>query len=663
MTIDSKSDSKRGQAPKRGLTPFETSFEDLKPELDKIIGRYEKPRAAILSVLRLYQERQGYISDEIEREVAGRLGIPPIDVREVVSFYSLLRTKPAGKTCISVCRTLACNLRGSEEILEKIKSRLGVKAGETTSDGRFSLEEVECLGACELAPAVQVNDTYLGPVMPESVDSILSENIKTKRKDGVLPVIVSPPKAGDTSSSAAEPRAISKASGIASATPGLPPRNDDMHLISKFFSRGTTYFLEDYLKESGYESARQAFEKFTPEALIEEVKKSNLRGLGGAGFPAGMKWSFVPKNTGKPIYLVVNADEGEPGTFKDRYVIAYAPHLLLEGIVIACYANRIHKAYIYLRGEYEEGYQILVKAIREAESKGFLGKNIFGKGFDLDVVVHRGAGAYIAGEETGLLESLEGKKAFPRLKPPFPAVVGLFGCPTAINNVETIAYLPFVLEEGAEKFSALGSAKNGGLRLFSVSGHIKNPGVYERPLGFSLRQLIEDAGGVPAGRKLKAVVPGGLSAAVLKADEIDIGLDFDQLKAVGSMAGSAGIMILDDTTCMVESLLVTMRFYAHESCGQCSPCREGTGWVAKILQRIWEGHGRAKDIDTLLEISMYMGGTTICALADGAVMPLGSYLRKFRSEFEFHIRERRCDLTRHCEEARRADEAISIKIK
>ncbi len=597
-----------------------TSFlNEFKAEADQLVARYAQRRAAILPLLRLFQERHGYISEEIERETADYLGIPLIDVREVLSFYTLLRRRPTGKICVNVCRTLACKLRGGEEILEKISSKLGIQPGETTPDGRYTLEEVECLGACELAPMIQVNDAYVGPVTEEKIDPILSGSAKAGRKDGVL-------IGGVTTSARLEPGSNSNAS------------------ISKFFSRGTTYFLDDYLKEGGWEAARQAFEKFTPEALVDEVKKSNLRGLGGAGFPAGMKWSFVPKNTGKPIYLVVNADEGEPGTFKDRYVIAYAPHLLLEGILIASYANHIHKAYIYLRGEYEEGYQILVKAIREAESKGFLGKNIFGKGFDLDLVLHRGAGAYIAGEETGLLESLEGKKAFPRLKPPFPAVVGLFGCPTAINNVETIAYLPFIVKDGAEKFASMGSPKNGGLRLFSVSGHVARPGVYERPLGYSLRQLIEDSGGVWKGRKLKAVVPGGLSAAVLKADEVEVGLDFDQLKGIGTMAGSAGIMILDETTCMVEALLVTMRFFAHESCGQCSPCREGTGWVEKILARIAGGRGREKDIDTLLDISGYMGGTTICALADGACMPLGSYLRKFRDEFEFHIREKHCDV-------------------
>lgn len=596
------------------------NFSGIRSEADKIISRYEERRAAILPLLRLYQEKLGYISEAVEREAADCLRLPLIDVREVLSFYTLLHRKPVGKTCLSVCRTLACTLRGKESLLHKIESRLGIKPGETTPDGQFSLEEVECLGACELAPLVQVNDDYAGPVTEAGIEKILSGKVGSVG----VPFMAPYPSAN-----------VSVPQGAINRAPTL---------ISKFFHRNQTYFLEDYLKEGGYEAARQAFQKFSPEALIEEVKKSNLRGLGGAGFPAGMKWSFVPKNTGKPVYLVVNADEGEPGTFKDRHILTWAPHLLLEGIVIASYANQVRKTFIYLRGEYQEPYEILLKAVREAEAKGFLGKNIFGKNFDLEIVLHRGAGAYIAGEETGMLESLEGKKAFPRLKPPFPAVVGLFGCPTVINNVETLSYLPFVVKLGAEEFAKLGSPKNGGLRLFSVSGHVARPGLYERALGYPLRRLIEEAGGVREGRKLKAVVPGGLSAAVLKTDEIDVGLDFDQLKNAGTMAGSAGIMVMDETTCMVKALLVTMRFFAHESCGQCSPCREGTGWVYKILKRIDEGRGRANDVDTLLDLCSYLGGTTICALADGAAMPLGSYLRKFRSEFEFHIREKRCDV-------------------
>jgi NADH-quinone oxidoreductase subunit F len=415
-------------------------------------------------------------------------------------------------------------------------------------------------------------------------------------------------------------------------------------LISAFFDLPNAHTLAGYLENGGYEAARIALSERKPADVEEEVKRSNLRGLGGAGFLCGMKWSFVPRNTGKPIYLVVNADEGEPGTFKDRYILTHVPHLLLEGMLIAAYAVGIHKAYIYIRGEYGFPCQRLLSAIREAEEKNFLGKNVCGSGFDLEVVVHRGAGAYICGEETGLLESLEGKKGFPRLKPPFPAVVGLFGCPTVINNVETLSYLPFIVKRGADWFAKLGCEKNGGMRLFSVSGHVARPGIYERPLGITLKQLIADAGGVRNNLPLKAVVPGGLSAAVLTSEETDVKLDFDSLKAAGSMGGSGGVIVLDETTCMVRSLYVTMRFYGHESCGQCSPCREGTGWVARILKRIMDGLGRPEDIDHLADIGSFMGGTTICALADGAQMPLLSYLKKFRAEFEYHIREKKCEL-------------------
>ncbi len=419
-------------------------------------------------------------------------------------------------------------------------------------------------------------------------------------------------------------------------------------LISKYFIPGKTFSIDEYIADGGYSAAQDVFKRFDQKALIEEVKKSNLRGLGGAGFPCGMKWSFIPQNTGKPVYLVVNADEGEPGTFKDKYIIYHVPHLLIEGIAIAAYANNVHKAYIYIRGEYAEPYAKLKRAVEEAYAKGFLGKKIFGNDFQLDIVIHRGAGAYICGEETGLLESLEGKKGFPRLKPPFPAVVGLFGCPTVINNVETLAYLPSILNRGAEWFAKLGSEKNGGLRLYSVSGHVKKPGVYELPLGISLREIIYNyAGGIRNDNKLKAVVPGGLSAAILTPDEIDVGMDFDQLRAKNTMAGSAGIIVLDDKTCMLKALLVTMRFYAHESCGQCSPCREGTGWVHRILERIDEGKGHPSDLPTLMDICSFMGGTTICALADGAAMPLRSYPQKFKAEFEQHIRDGKCDLADH----------------
>ena len=410
-------------------------------------------------------------------------------------------------------------------------------------------------------------------------------------------------------------------------------------LISRFFNLPSAETLSAYQEEGGYEAAKKALREMKPPEIEEEVKKSNLRGLGGAGFSCGMKWSFVPRNTGKPIYLVVNADEGEPGTFKDKYILTHVPHLLIEGMIITSWAVGIHKAFIYIRGEYELPYLRLKQAVDEAYENGIIGKKVLGVPFELDIVIHRGAGAYICGEETGLLESLEGKKGFPRLKPPFPAIVGLFGCPTVINNVETLSYLPFIVNRGSEWFAKLGVEKNGGMRLFSVSGHVKYPGVYELPLGVSLREIIyEHAGGIKDGGKLKAVVPGGLSAAVLTPDEIDVKMDFDSLKAIGSMGGSGGVIVMDETTSMIEALKNTMHFFSHESCGQCTPCREGTGWVYRILDRIIRGKGRLKDLDNLIDIGTYMGGTTICALADGAQMAFLSYLKKFRPEFETWIK-------------------------
>lgn len=416
-------------------------------------------------------------------------------------------------------------------------------------------------------------------------------------------------------------------------------------VISKFILNEDACSINAYMARGGYESARKAVVSMPPDQIVQEVKQSNLRGLGGAGFGTGMKWGFIPKNLNKSAYLAVNADEGEPGTFKDRYIMERTPHLLLEGIIICCYAVGSHRAYIYVRGEYDRSVARIEQAIQEAKEKGFLGEQIFGKPFKLEVVIHRGAGAYICGEETALLESIEGKKGYPRLKPPFPAVSGLWGCPTVINNVETLSYLPSIITNGGAWFASLGCEKNGGLRLFGVSGHVKKPGLYELPLGTALRSIIYDyAGGIREGHRLKCVVPGGLSAAVLSADEIDIRMDFDSLKAKGSMLGSAGIVVMDETVCMVRALYVTMRFFAHESCGQCSPCREGTGWMEKTISRILSGKGRIEDLKTISETAKYLTGTTICALADGAAMPLSSYVEKFYSEFEYHVRHGICEL-------------------
>jgi NADH-quinone oxidoreductase subunit F len=387
-------------------------------------------------------------------------------------------------------------------------------------------------------------------------------------------------------------------------------------ILTKRWGKAGSATLESYRADGGYAALDKAL-GLEPAAIVDEVKRSNLRGRGGAGFATGLKWTFLPKDI-RPRYLTVNADESEPGTFKDRYVIEHEPHMLIEGIAITAWALDIHLAYVYIRGEFARQARILEKALEEARAAGILGKRLGGKrDFDLDIHVHRGAGAYICGEESALLESLEGKKGYPRLKPPFPAVVGLWGKPTIINNVETVANLPWIVEHGGEAFAALGTGKSGGTRLFCVSGHVKRPGVYEKPVHYNLKKLVmEDCGGILGGRQVKAVIPGGSSSPVLSAAEIDVSLEFDALKAAGTMAGSGGIIVFDDSTCLVRALARIAKFYAEESCGQCTPCREGTPWMEGILHRI--EHGEA------------------------AAMPVQSFVKKFRAEFLRHVEERRC---------------------
>ncbi|UCC40752.1 MAG: NADH-quinone oxidoreductase subunit NuoF [Candidatus Aminicenantes bacterium] len=409
-------------------------------------------------------------------------------------------------------------------------------------------------------------------------------------------------------------------------------------VLTQHFEKKNFYKVDVYLKEGGYKAVEKALKEMKPEEILEEAKKANLRGRGGAGFPAGVKWGFVPQDVDKPKYLCVNADEGEPGTFKDRYIMSHNPHMLIEGIIITSFCVGIHTAFIYIRGEYEAVALRLEEAISEAYKKGFLGKDILNTGFDLDVYVHRGAGAYICGEETGLLESLEGKRGHPRLKPPFPASVGLFQCPTVINNVETIANVPQIILKGAEWFCQKGLPKDGGTRIFGVSGMVEKPGIYELPMGSNLKDIIfKQAGGMKKGKKLKAVIPGGLSAPVLKEDEIDIKMDFDSLVEANSMLGSAAIVVIDEDTSMLDVLKVVAKFYSHESCGQCTPCRIGTSWINKIVKRIDEGLGKKEDIDNIIRLASNIMGKTLCPLGDAAALPILSIAQKFRREIESHL--------------------------
>ncbi len=406
-------------------------------------------------------------------------------------------------------------------------------------------------------------------------------------------------------------------------------------------ARGMDYYLE---KMAGYSALKKALQ-MSQDDVISEVKKSNLRGRGGAGFPTGVKWGFIPKQATQPKYLVCNADESEPGTFKDRDLMRFTPHLLIEGMAIAGHAIGSNTGYIYIRGEYTREAKLLDAAIEEAYSKGCLGKNILGSNFSFDLTVHRGAGAYICGEETGLLNSLEGKRGEPRVKPPFPAQAGAFGGPTIVNNVETLSAIPFIINRGGEWFAKLGKLeKSGGTRLFCVSGHVKKPGLYELPAGgVTLRQLIYDyCGGILGDKKLKAVIPGGSSAPVLTPDEIDVVLDIEPLMKIGTMLGSAGIMVVSEDYCLVKLITRITKFYAHESCGQCTPCREGCKWMEDVLHRIEHGHGQERDLALLLDIADNINGKTLCALGDAAAGPVTSFVRKFKADFEEHIRGKKC---------------------
>jgi NADH-quinone oxidoreductase subunit F len=508
---------------------------------------------------------------------------------------------------IEVCTTLSCALGGAEELLGHTCRKLGIEPGETTADGKFTVKEAECLAACGGAPAVQVNGEWL-------------ENATAADLDRVL--------AGETVRRSFE-----------------WPQSPGEHILFQNVWKENSTSIDVYEASGGYAKLGEWLKR-EPDSIVEEVKRSNLRGRGGAGFPTGMKWGFLPKDGARPRYMCVNADESEPGTYKDRVIIERDPHRLIESIVVSCHAIRSKTAYIYIRGEFHEGARILEKALAEARAANLVGRNVLGSGTDVDIWVHRGAGSYECGEETALIESLEGKRGQPRIKPPFPAVVGVYGCPTIVNNVETLVNVPLILERGAEWFASYGTEKNGGPKLYSISGHVTRPGSYEAPMGrITLKDLIYGDGyaqGINDGRRLKAVVPGGSSTPVLTADEVDIAMDFDGVAKAGSMLGSAGTIVMDDSTCMVWMAKNLIYFYKHESCGKCSPCREGTGWMLRLLERIEAGEAEEKDLDLLWKITDSISGKTVCPFGDAAIAPPQSTLQKFREEFEYHVREKRC---------------------
>jgi NADH-quinone oxidoreductase subunit F len=585
----------------------------LTARFDKLENAYPVKRSALVPMLLYAQDEFGYISDEMIAEIARRLELHTVQVEETLEYYSMLHRKPMGKYHVQVCTNIACMLRGGNKLLDRAKKRLEIGHKETTDDGVFSLEEVECIGACTGAPAMQVNYDFYENLTPVKFDKII-ESLDLGRKEEPVTVI----------------------SGALHAR-----EKGEIPVISKRWGTEGSTKIDVFLQNGGYQALEKALRQMTPESIIDEMKKSNLRGRGGAGFPTGMKWSFVPKDSPKARYVICNADESEPGTCKDRPLMEMDPHQLIEGMVIAGRAIGSHQGFIYIRGEYRYVLDIVQKAITEAYERGYLGKNILGSGYDFDLLIHTGAGAYECGEESALMESLEGKRGYPRIKPPFPAVVGLYGCPTVINNVETLSAVPAIILGGGEAYANLGTPKNGGTRLLCVAGHVSKPGIYEIPLGMNMKEFIYGmAGGITGGKKLKAVIPGGSSCPLLTADEIDIPMDYDSVAKAGSMLGSGGMVVMDEDTCMVDMARRIMHFYAHESCGWCIPCREGTTWLRKMLERLHAGFGRAQDIDMISELSKNILGRSFCPLGDAAAMPTISIVQKWRNEFEDHLQGR-----------------------
>ena len=590
---------------------------ELSPQLaarfEKLQNAYPVRRSALIPMMMYAQDEYGCVSDDMIAEIARRLDLRTVQVEETLAYYSMLRRKPMGKHHVQVCTNVACMLRGGYEILDQARKRLEIGHKETTKDGVFSLEEVECIGACTGAPAMQVNYDFYENLTPSKFDRIIEELDAGKK-----------------------PAPVSVTSGA------LHDRDSqETPLISKRWGIPDSRKMDVYLQNDGYQALEKALKQMTPESIIDEVKKSNLRGRGGAGFPTGMKWSFVPKDSQKARYVICNADESEPGTCKDRPLMEMDPHQMIEGMIIAGRAIGAHRGFIYIRGEYRYVLDLVEKAIGEAYQRGYLGRNILGSGFDFDLLIHTGAGAYECGEESALMESLEGKRGYPRIKPPFPAVVGLYGCPTIINNVETLSAVPAIIREGGEAYANRGTPKNGGTRLLCIAGHVNKPGIYEVPLGMNMKKfLYETAGGILSGKKLKAVIPGGSSCPLLTADEIDLPMDYDSVAKAGSMLGSGGMVVMDEDTCMVDMARRIMHFYAHESCGWCIPCREGTIWLRKMLERFHAGLGRSEDIDMVGELAKNMLGRTFCPLGDAAALPTISIVQKFRGEFEDHLNGR-----------------------
>jgi len=564
--------------------------------IEKIITKYPKKDSAVMPVMQYLQNKNSnYLSEESMDIAANAIGCSKSKVYGVATYYTMFNTKPVGKFHLQVDTCVPGFLHGADAIVEHLQKKLGIKAGETTKDGLFTLSTVQDLGSCATGPVIQVGNRYF-------------ENMTIEKTDALIDAL----KSGKEPASDPSMTVISKC-GIL-----LNDRtNKDCRTLAFYKSNG------------GYQSLKKAL-SMKPDDIIAEVKEAGVRGRGGAGFPAGMKWSFLPKNDSRPVYLICNADEGEPGTFKDRQIMEFNPHLVIEGIAIAAFALNAKKSFIYIRGEFDWIADILETAIEEAKKDGQLNH--------VDIVVHRGGGSYVCGDETAQIESLEGKRGNPRVKPPFPANYGLYGCPTVVNNVETLSCVPYIIQNGAAAYKKFGVENNFGPKIFGVSGHVNKPGIFEYPMGTSLKEILDAAGGVKG--TLKGVIVGGLSVAILTAKEAEgLNLDFDSCAKAGTGLGSGGIMVVNDTVSIPELALRTIEFYHHESCGQCIPCREGSLVIEHKLRDIVEGKGKMEDIDLVLDLCKNIRGLTLCPTGEAFSVPVQAMVSKFRPEFEALVKK------------------------